>query len=190
MPASARRARCSSAADGRFLLAVDAGSNQISVLRIKADGTLEPVAGSPVSSSGVDPVSIAVHDDLVYVANAGAGGSNYTGFRLDGGGQLHPLPGSTVALPDSAQPGDVLFNADGTKLVGTRVGTSQIDSFTVGADGLLTAAAGLAVRRAGPRPVRQRVPPDEPRPAVRLERPRRRRQRAPSRPSASRRAAR
>jgi 6-phosphogluconolactonase (cycloisomerase 2 family) len=36
----------------------------------------------------------------------------------------------------------VLFNGAGTKLAGTRVGTSQIDSFTVSADGLLTAAAG------------------------------------------------
>ena len=32
-------------ADGRYLLAVDAGSNQISVLRIKPDGSLQPVAG-------------------------------------------------------------------------------------------------------------------------------------------------
>ena len=37
-------------ADGRFLLAVDAGSNQISVLRIGPDGSLAPVDGSPVSS--------------------------------------------------------------------------------------------------------------------------------------------
>jgi hypothetical protein len=36
----------------------------------------------------------------------------------------------------------VLFNGDGSKLAGTRVGTSQIDSFTVGSGGLLTAAPG------------------------------------------------
>jgi len=57
--------------DGRCLLTVDARSNQISVLRIKPDGSLEAVVGGPVSSNGVDPVSIAVHGDLVYVANAG-----------------------------------------------------------------------------------------------------------------------
>src|SRR6201997_5599513 len=39
--------------NGRFLLAVDAGSNQISVLRIKHDGSLEPADDSPVSSGGV-----------------------------------------------------------------------------------------------------------------------------------------
>jgi 6-phosphogluconolactonase len=126
--------------DGRYLLAVDAGSNEISVLRIGPDGGLKPVGGGPVPSGGVEPVSLTVHDGLVYVANAGSGGSNYTGFTLNPGGHLRPLADSTVALPDSAQPGDVFFNGDGTKLVGTRVGTSQIDSFTVGADGRLTAA--------------------------------------------------
>ncbi|MGA2925252.1 MAG: beta-propeller fold lactonase family protein [Solirubrobacteraceae bacterium] len=129
---------------GRYLLAVDAGSNQISVLRINHDGSLEPV--SIVSSGGVDPDSIAVHGDLVYVANGNAddiaGGTNYTGFILGYDGHLYPLRNSTVNLSDTAAPGDVLFNGDGTKLIGTEVGPSVIDSFTVGWKGLLTAAPG------------------------------------------------
>jgi 6-phosphogluconolactonase len=128
--------------DGRFLIAVDAGSSQISVLRISGDGSLRLVPGGVVSSGGVLPVSVAVHDNLVYVANAGNGGSNYTGFRLRHDGRLEPIAGSTVALPDGSQPGDVLLNADGTKLTGTRIGTSLIDSFTVGDDGRLAAAPG------------------------------------------------
>jgi 6-phosphogluconolactonase (cycloisomerase 2 family) len=131
--------------DGRYLLAVDAASNQVSVLRIKADGGLKLLPGGVVPSGGVRPVSVAVHDDLVYVANAGTGGSNYTGFTFNSGGHLRPLAGSTVSLPDGSQPGDVLFNATGTALVGTRVGTSQIDSFSVGANGLLTAAASSPI---------------------------------------------
>jgi 6-phosphogluconolactonase (cycloisomerase 2 family) len=129
-----------SSSDGRYLVAVDAGSNQVSVLRIKSDGRLMLLPNGVVSSDGVTPVSVAVHDNLVYVANAGPGGSNYTGFTFNAGGHLRPLAGSTVSLPDSAQPGDVLFNSTGTSLVGTRVGTSQIDSFNVGAGGLLTKA--------------------------------------------------
>jgi 6-phosphogluconolactonase (cycloisomerase 2 family) len=129
-------------ADGRFLIATDAGSNQISVLGIKHDGSLRRVSGGVVASGGVLPVSVTVHDDLVYVANSGNGGSNYAGFRLNGAGRLEPIPGSAVALPDGSAPGDVLFNSNGTKLAGTRVGTSQIDSFTVGHDGRLTAAPG------------------------------------------------
>jgi len=128
--------------DGRFLLAADAGSNQVSVLRIRGNGSLKLVQGGVVPSGGVLPVSIAIHGDLVYVANSGTGGSDYTGFRLHRNGRLAPIAGSAVALPDGSQPGDVLFNGDGTRLAGTRVGTSQIDSFTVGPGGLLTAAPG------------------------------------------------
>jgi 6-phosphogluconolactonase (cycloisomerase 2 family) len=138
--------------DGRYLLAVDAGSNQISVLRIKPDGGLMPAEGSPLSSGGNEPVSITVHGSLVYVANAGDGGSNYTGFTLNPGGHLRPLANSTVAVPDGSGLGDVLFNSDGTRLVGVRVTTSLIDSFTVNNAGLLTAATGspFAAQGAGP----------------------------------------
>jgi len=138
--------------DGRYLLVADAGSNQISVLRVARDGSLSPTEDSPFASGGVEPVSIAVHHHLVYVANTGTGGVNYTGFRLTHDGQLVALKGSTVTLPDGSGPGDVLFNGDGSRLVGVRVNTSLIDSFVVGRHGLLTAAAGspYAAQAAGP----------------------------------------
>src|SRR5580658_10330660 len=44
--------------DGRYLLAVDAGSNQISVLRVGWGGSLQLVPGGVVSSDGTTPVSI------------------------------------------------------------------------------------------------------------------------------------
>ncbi len=136
--------------DGRYVLAVDAGSNQISVLRIRHDGDLKLV--SVVSSGGATPVSVTERNGLVYVANAGAGGSNYTGFRLSEGGHLEPSAGSTISLPDAAQPGDVLLNSTATNLVGTRVGSSQIDSFRVGFGGRLIPAVGspFAAQAAGP----------------------------------------
>jgi 6-phosphogluconolactonase (cycloisomerase 2 family) len=133
--------------DGRFLLAVDAGSSQISVLQIDSTGAPHLI-GSPVASGGIEPISIAIHDNLVYVANEGNGstGSNYTGFTLGSGGSLSPLGNSTVALSPTAAPGDVLFNSSGTHLVGTEVGPaagpSFIDSFDVGSDGRLTPAPG------------------------------------------------
>ena len=145
--------------DGRYLLAVDAGSNQISVLRIHRDGRLRPVEGSPFSSGGIEPVSIAVHNSLVYVANAGnkTTGGNYTGFTLDEDGELSPLSGSTWPLPITANPGDILFNSTGTSLIGIEVGTTDpstflIDSFVVGRNGRLTTAAGspFHAQAAGP----------------------------------------
>ena len=113
--------------DGRYLLAVDAGSNQISVLRISDDGSLTPVAGSPFASGGVEPNSIAVSGNLVYVENAGGTAPNYTGFWLGRDGQLTPIPNSTVtvAAGPSAGLGDVLFNNDGTRLVGVEVGPTR-----------------------------------------------------------------
>jgi 6-phosphogluconolactonase (cycloisomerase 2 family) len=132
--------------DGHYLLAVDAGSNQISVLRVTS-ASLQAV-GSPVASGGLVPISIAVHGNLVYVANEGNGtsGSNYTGFTLNSSGQLTPLSNSTIPLAATAAPGDILFDATGTRLIGTEVGPaagpSFIDSFMVGSDGRLTAAPG------------------------------------------------
>jgi DNA-binding beta-propeller fold protein YncE len=71
------------------------------------------VPGGVVSSRGTLPDSIAVHGDLVYVANSGPGHSNYTGFRFFQGHLLR-IPGSTVTLASDAAPGDVLFNGTGT----------------------------------------------------------------------------
>ena len=128
--------------DGRYLLAVDAGSNQISVLRVTPGGVPVPV-GHPVASGGNDPVSIAVSPTgLVYVANAGAPDSNYTGFRLSLSGALTPIPGSTFAVPDGSGLGDVFFNALGTQVIGTRTNTSLIDSFVVLPGGRLLPAHG------------------------------------------------
>ena len=138
--------------DGRFLLAVDAGSNQISVLRLTANGAPRLV-GRPVSSGGVRPVSIAVSPTgIIYVANTGTGGSNYRGFWLTPFGQLIPIPGATVPVPDGSGVGDILFNSTGDRLVATRVDTQLIDSFTVSAFGRLTAANGspFAAQSEGP----------------------------------------
>lgn len=136
--------------DGRYLLAVDAGSNQISVLKIRSGGRLSQV-GTAVSSGGTMPVSIAVHGSLVYVANA-SGTPNFTGFNINSGGVLTPLAGSTVSLPAGSLPGDVLFNATGAVLAGTLVDSSQIVTFTVGSSGLLTPAPGspFAAQATGP----------------------------------------
>jgi 6-phosphogluconolactonase len=128
-----------SAFRGRYLLAVDAASNQISVLRVGSHGVPTEVS-APVSSGGIDPNSIAIYHELVYVANSAS--PNYTGFRLTRGGKLIPIANSTVTVASGSTLGDVLFNSTGTKLVGTEVTSSAIDSFTVGRDGRLQAAPG------------------------------------------------
>jgi 6-phosphogluconolactonase (cycloisomerase 2 family) len=147
-------------ADGRYLLATDQASNEISVLRIRFDGSLVPV--DRIASGGIQPVSIAVHGRLVYVANAGAGGNSYSGFVLDPFGHLHALPGSTIALPDGSQPGDILFNSTGTTVAATRVGTSLIDSFRVRFDGRLAPAPGSPIAAQGLGPFGSEFRPTNP----------------------------
>lgn len=124
--------------DGRFLLASNAGSDTVSVLSVH--GRKVTVA-SQVASGGHFPYSIAVHDDLVYVLNAGASGgadSNVSGFRLDHWGNLTPIPNSTTALSAPfVDPAQVGFDADGDRLVVTERGTNTIDVFPVRNNGKL-----------------------------------------------------
>jgi 6-phosphogluconolactonase (cycloisomerase 2 family) len=122
-----------------LLLAVNAGSNTVSVFRVAATQlSLIQV----LSSGGHFPASIAVHDDLVYVLNAGESGL-VTGFRIAGSG-LQPIPGSTrsLGLANAAtphfltSPGQVGFTPDGQHLVvTTKAGGNSIDVFAIGADG-------------------------------------------------------
>ncbi len=147
---------------GRYLIAVDAGSNQVSVLRVQHSGALSLVSDGVVGSGGSDPVSIAVHGHLVYVANAADPDANYTGFWLSSDGHLRAIPDSTFALPEGSQPGDVLFNRTGTVLAGTRVLSGEIDSFKVGHSGRLTPAPGSPIASQGPGPFGSEFRPTNP----------------------------
>ncbi|MGE5209215.1 MAG: lactonase family protein, partial [Alphaproteobacteria bacterium] len=121
--------------DGSLLLAVNAGSDQLSSLTV--DGGFNMV--SIVSSGGEFPNSVALRGDLVYVLNA-HGTPNISGFTVDGSGTLTPIAGSTVDLPGgaSADPHDIRFSPDGSRLLVTEGGTNQIDIFDIGDDGLVT----------------------------------------------------
>jgi 6-phosphogluconolactonase len=107
----------------------------------------EPVL-SKVASGGEFPNSVALQGNLVYVLNA-HGTPNVTGFRLDADGVLHPISGSTRALPGgtSAAPHDLVFSPDGVRLLVTEGGTNQIDVFAVGDDGLITGVTTQASPR-------------------------------------------
>lgn len=108
--------------DGRFLLAANGGSNEISVLAVTNDG-LELV--DKVYSGGKVPLSIAYHNGLVYVMNIGELSWEIfgeppviAGFSLDHNGKLQPIPDSTrvTGSPD-ANPGDIAFSPDGQWLI-------------------------------------------------------------------------
>ena len=155
-------------ADGRFLIAVDAGSNQISVLRVHSDGALSLVPGGVVSSRGMLPT--ASRSTATWYTWPTPGPATAT-TPASGWPRRRPvaprrLDGGTC---EGRRARRRAVQRHGSKLVGTEVGTSLIDSFTVGCGGGYRRAR-LAVPCPGPRPVRQRVPADQPGPAVRVER--------------------
>ena len=123
--------------DHRFLVAVDAGSNELSAFAV--DGA-KLTLRDRVASGGVRPVSVTARNGLVYVVHAG-GVNNVAGFALDRRGRLHALPGSSQPLSgDSVGPGEIALSPDARELVVTEKGTSKLDLFRVSAFGRLTAA--------------------------------------------------
>src|SRR5205085_1335832 len=121
--------------DGEWLLAVNAGSNEITAFAVTPFGLFRTAT---VPSGGAQPISVTVHDRLVYVLNAGGAG-NIAGFRLGERGQLRPLPGSTRPLSSpAASPAEVAFDAGGELLAVTEKATNIIDTYVVRRDGTTT----------------------------------------------------
>ena len=121
--------------NGHWLLVVNAGSDDISVFSVSNNG-LEMTDIEP--SGGTMPVSVTVHEDLVYVLNAGGDG-NISGFTLDDG-DLTPLDDSSRPLSGEPSPGpaQVGLSHDGSVLVVTERLTNRIDTYLVDEDGLLS----------------------------------------------------
>jgi 6-phosphogluconolactonase (cycloisomerase 2 family) len=128
---------------GHALIAVNAGSNTVTSFKIHGDRLRRE---SVVDSGGSFPASVAVHNRLVYVLNAGGTGI-VQGFWLGRHGQLRPIADSARSLglangdPPNflMSPGDVAFTPDGSKLlVTTKASTSSIDVFHVRRDGRLS----------------------------------------------------
>lgn len=129
--------------DGHLLVAVNAGSDTISVFRVAGD---QIERSQILSSGGPFPNGIAVHGNLLYVLDAGGAGF-VSGYRITGDG-LDPIAGSTRALGLAntnrpfflSSPGQVGFTPDGRQLIVTTKANSTVDIFAVGPDGTLSAA--------------------------------------------------
>lgn len=132
--------------DGSRLLAVNAGSNEVSALSAGSQGL---TLLNKVSSGGVFPNSVALSGDLVYVLNA-LGTPNVTGFRLTSTG-LAAIPNSTFDLPGGTTAGahDIRFSPDGTRLLVAEGGTNQLDIFELNGAGLVTGVTTQAAAGSG-----------------------------------------
>lgn len=139
------------AVDDRYLLVVNAGSNDVSSLRINADFSLTRVDVEP--SGGTAPISLAYRNGVVYVANADEDGvftappnqsGNITAMRLDPGtGQLERIAGFSLSL--RGRPSNLEVTPDGAFLLVSSLNASspqlpqptarEISSFRILANG-------------------------------------------------------
>lgn len=130
--------------DRRFLYAVNAGSDDISVLSV--DGPRLKFVQKVYA--GDQPNSLTLHGDLLYALNGSVAGNGIRGFRVAPDGTLAPLADSFRMLSSPiAVPGQVEFSPDGRTLLITQKTTNvelsppnAIDVFSVGDDGLASPA--------------------------------------------------
>src|SRR5262249_24524137 len=116
--------------DGRFLFAVNQGSNTVAAFRIRRDGALDFVG--TFDSAGVHPHGLGIAGGKLHASNRGAataagpGGApaanpgtvapNLTGFTINPDGALAPVPGATVTFPVGTVPSQNLIAPDGRLL--------------------------------------------------------------------------
>ncbi len=121
--------------DHQWLFAVNAGSGTVSVFRVAGAFLF---LTDRIATGGAEPTSVAQYGNLVYVLNA-AGSSSVVGFSFRGG-HLTRIPGSQRLLSaNGVNPGSVSFSADGQFLIAVEKASNKIDTFAVGANGLLSA---------------------------------------------------
>ena len=123
--------------DGRFLFAVNAGSNNISSFLVQ-QGRLMLV--DVVYSGGLRPNSLATIDNFLYVTNSGDATqpSNVTGFHVSADGHLSQISGGAMPLSAAiAGPGCVVISNLGRKLVVSEKTTNVLSIFQVQGDGTL-----------------------------------------------------
>jgi 6-phosphogluconolactonase len=94
-------------------------------------------------SGGAQPNSVDMFGNLLYVSNVGHAANNFasniTGFHIDDNGCLTSIPGSTHSLSTLiAQPGQVLFTPDGSKIVVSELTSNHLSVFHVNKNGSVT----------------------------------------------------
>lgn len=110
---------------GRWLLAVNAGSDSLTLFRVGPHGTLQLADVEP--TGGDLPVSVTVRGNVVYVLNAGD--STVSGFRIRGR-ELVAIRHSLQSLPGNGG-AQISFDRTGRRLVVSEKATNTIDVLPV-----------------------------------------------------------
>lgn len=120
--------------DERWLLAVNAGSNSLSVFEVRKRGLR---LADVVPTGGTRPISVTEHRGVVYVVHANS--DDIAGFTLGRNGHLQPLIGSVQGLSGTGVgPAQIAFTPDGGFLLITEKNTNRIVTFDIDRRGLPT----------------------------------------------------
>jgi DNA-binding beta-propeller fold protein YncE len=147
--------------DGKFLFAVNQGSDTVSVFAVQSNGTLTLLHQAAVPSGGTQPVSLTFTGDRLFVLNRGNSADGVVGtvapdiasFFVGEDGSLFQVPNATVKLPLNLSTAQVLASADGKYIFVNNFATpanlkvslaNTVEPFLVNGDGTLTAVTGGA----------------------------------------------
>jgi 6-phosphogluconolactonase (cycloisomerase 2 family) len=124
--------------DRKWLVTVNAGSNQISAFRL---GLGDPRLTEVHHSGGTLPLSVALRGRRVYVLNSGS--DDVASFRLTETGRLVPLGDGAVRSLSTAntRATSLGVTADGRHLVIAERGTDRLTAFAIGHKGVLAQEA-------------------------------------------------
>jgi DNA-binding beta-propeller fold protein YncE len=146
--------------DHTLLFAVNSGSNTIAVFKVKNNGQLVAVAGSPFPSRGTNPVALALHNDILAVVNqdgdpnqdANTHLPNYATLRVLASGRLIPTDADPMEVAYGTSPVDITIlpagNQNGYFSFGHEFLGGLLRSFAIDDDGGMTSAKTQALPEA------------------------------------------
>jgi DNA-binding beta-propeller fold protein YncE len=141
--------------DGKFLFAVNQGSNSVAVFKVRNDGSLRLVKNAAVNSGGTEPVSLSIANGRLYVVNRGDEVQGQSGsiaptitvFDVKQNGDLNQNFADTTTLPVGLSPSQLLISSN-SKLafldtftpppLNNVTDANEVLPFLVGNDGKLT----------------------------------------------------
>jgi 6-phosphogluconolactonase (cycloisomerase 2 family) len=104
-----------------LLYATNGGSNTIAAFSFKTNGALVPIAGSPFSSGGSDPVGLAISGDKMVVVNDPGQASlflqSYSTLQIATDGSLKPIYGSSFSVDLGSSPSQAYIPYTDSNLV-------------------------------------------------------------------------
>jgi 6-phosphogluconolactonase (cycloisomerase 2 family) len=138
-------------AERTVLYAVNSGSDSVAVFAIGKEGALTPLAGSPFSSGGTNPVSVGISRDTAVVVNKAMDPSrpdlnqpSYASFALDPTGFFEAGPTSTASAAVGSSPSQADISSGKRLVFDAQFLGGHLQSFLVEHDGSLTSEAFLA----------------------------------------------